>query len=83
MGVNFAHGDAGVFEILILAVAEIVMGSAEEYREHARDCIRLAQSAASPTDRARLIEMAERWVRLAERFERSKPKAPQSDDDEP
>jgi hypothetical protein len=54
------------------------MSKAEKYREYARFCVELAQSASLPDDRARLIEMAQLWVRLAERVERS----PQSDDDE-
>ena len=57
------------------------MGKAEKYRQYARFCIELAQSAPSPADHARLIEMAQLWVRLAERVERSRAKTPQSDDE--
>ena len=45
------------------------MSTAETYRRHAADCLRLAHSASSPTDRALLMEMAALWQRLAERAE--------------
>jgi hypothetical protein len=45
------------------------MSWAERYRGHAADCVRLAHQTASPTDKAMLLQMAERWVRLAERAE--------------
>jgi len=45
------------------------MSWAERYRTHAADCVRLAQQATTPTDKALLLDMAEHWVRLAERAE--------------
>ena len=45
------------------------MSAAETYRQHAGDCVRLAQSISSPEDRALLMEMAAMWLRLAERAE--------------
>jgi hypothetical protein len=45
------------------------MNWADRYRGHAADCVRLAHQTASPTDKALLLQMAERWVGLAERAE--------------
>ena len=44
------------------------MSVAEMYRQHAADCVRLAQSVSGPEDRT-LLEMAAMWLRLAERAE--------------
>ena len=38
---------------------------AEEYRRLARDCLRMA-NAVPPKDRAKLLEMASEWERLAD-----------------
>jgi hypothetical protein len=40
---------------------------AENYRQHAADCLRLAQSVSTAGDRTVLVEMAAAWLRLAER----------------
>lgn len=45
------------------------MSSAEEYRAFAEECFGLAQKASDPKDRARLIQMAQSWRELADRFE--------------
>ena len=45
------------------------MSVAEMYRQHAADCVRLAQSVSGPEDRTLLMEMAAIWLRLAERAE--------------
>jgi hypothetical protein len=37
---------------------------ADEYRERAVECLRLANEASNPTQRASLIEMAFAWLRL-------------------
>jgi hypothetical protein len=42
------------------------MSAVATYRQHAADCLRLAQSASAPQDRALLAEMAAMWLRLAE-----------------
>jgi hypothetical protein len=44
-----------------------VMSRAEEYRRYAAECIRVAQVAADPKDKALLLEMAEKWRELAKR----------------
>ena len=47
----------------------VMMSSAERYRSYAAECIRLAQHSTNPADRALLVEMAENWIRRAERAE--------------
>jgi hypothetical protein len=44
------------------------MASAEEYRHHAAECLRLAQDAKTPEDRARLLQMAQAWRELADKL---------------
>jgi hypothetical protein len=45
------------------------MSKSEKYRQHAADCVRLAQSVSAAGDRAVLIEMAAMWMRLPDRAE--------------
>ena len=45
------------------------MGVADEYRRHAGECVRLAQKAQNPNDKALLLTMADKWLRLAEQLE--------------
>jgi hypothetical protein len=45
------------------------MSAAENYRRYAADCARLAQSVSAPEDRARMMEMAALWLRVAESVE--------------
>jgi hypothetical protein len=45
------------------------MTQAETYRTNAAECVALAQKAHNPEDRARLLQMAQAWRQLAERFE--------------
>jgi hypothetical protein len=42
------------------------MSAGATYRQHAADCLRLAQLASAPKDKALLAEMAAMWLRLAE-----------------
>jgi Tfp pilus assembly protein PilX len=46
-----------------------MMNPAERYRMLAAHCVRLARHTANPSDKALLLQMAESWVRLAERAE--------------
>jgi hypothetical protein len=46
--------------------ANVMSSRAEEYRQLARDCLRMA-NAVPPKDRATLLEMASEWERLADR----------------
>jgi hypothetical protein len=43
--------------------------SADRCRQLAADCLRLAQETHEPSEKALLLEMAERWRMLAEQFE--------------
>jgi hypothetical protein len=45
------------------------MSGAERYRGYAAECVRLAQLSSNPADKALLVEMAENWIRMAERAE--------------
>ena len=44
------------------------MAKAEECRRHAAECLRLAQDAKTPDDRARLLQMAQAWRELADKL---------------
>ena len=44
-----------------------LMSRAERYRQYAADCLRLAQSISTPHDKTVLVQMAAKWLRLAER----------------
>jgi hypothetical protein len=41
-------------------------GSAERFKQYAAECLRIAQNTADMTQKARLLEMADAWQRLAE-----------------
>jgi hypothetical protein len=41
-------------------------GAAERYKEYAAECLRIAQQAPDANQKARLLEMAGAWKRLAE-----------------
>jgi hypothetical protein len=43
------------------------MALVDENRRHAAECVRLAQKARNPSDKALLLAMAESWLRLAEK----------------
>jgi hypothetical protein len=49
---------------------------AEDYRRNASECVRLAQNAQNPADKALLLKMAETWLRLAEQAEGRESKDP-------
>jgi hypothetical protein len=41
-------------------------GSAERFKQYAAECLRIAQNTTDDNQKARLLEMAEAWQRLAE-----------------
>ena len=45
---------------------------AEEYRQIAANCIRVAQQARTPELKASLVEMAQAWLRLADQAEKNR-----------
>jgi hypothetical protein len=48
-----------------------IMRDAAEYRTHADECMRLAHQLERKEHRETLIQMAQTWLRLAEKRERS------------
>ena len=47
------------------------MNSAELYRANAAECLVMASSMTDPDSRASLLEMARKWLRLAEQAEKN------------
>ena len=47
-------------------------GSAEECRQHALACVRLAQTLATPQARNHYAKLARSWIKLAEDLERGR-----------
>jgi hypothetical protein len=45
----------------------------QDYRNNARDSFRLAERAASTSDKLRLLKLAEAWMSLADRADASAP----------
>jgi len=41
-------------------------GGVERYKQYAAECLRIAQQTTDDAQKARLLEMAEAWQRLAE-----------------
>jgi hypothetical protein len=46
------------------------MGKTEEYRQYAKECLRLAAAIGGPQARAALLQMAQVWFRLAQDAEK-------------
>ena len=46
------------------------MASAKEYRRYAAQCLSVAERQSTTADKARLIEMAQAFLRMAEKKER-------------
>jgi hypothetical protein len=53
---------------------DYVMENAKKFRQHAADCLRLAERANS-NDRAILLEIASAWIACAEEAERKEKSA--------
>jgi hypothetical protein len=45
------------------------MDLADQYKRRAAECIRMAEQAGQPEDRELLLQMAQTWLRLAEKAE--------------
>jgi putative IMPACT (imprinted ancient) family translation regulator len=45
------------------------MGSSDQYKRRAAECVRLAEKADNADKKAMLLQMAQTWLRLAERAE--------------
>jgi hypothetical protein len=50
-----------------------IMEGNQDYRRLAAECLRIAETTPSPTDRAMLIRMAQIWHRMAEEKSRTEP----------
>jgi hypothetical protein len=57
------------------------MTKADEYRRYAAECLALSQRHANADDKARLISMAENWLRMAEVAEKNQGTGGSSPDD--
>lgn len=42
------------------------MSTRDDYRQNTRECLRWAQTAANPRDKAIFVQMARTWTRLAD-----------------
>jgi hypothetical protein len=42
-----------------------MLNRADQFRQHAADCVMIAQQSANPRFRAGLLEMAQKWLELA------------------
>jgi hypothetical protein len=45
------------------------MALADQYKRRAAECVRMAERADNPEDKALLLQMAQTWLRLAEKAE--------------
>jgi hypothetical protein len=43
------------------------MALEDDYRRYAAECVALAQAAANPNDKVRLLQMAQAWRDLADK----------------
>jgi len=43
-----------------------MIGSVDRFKQYAAECLRIAQNTNDQNQKARLLEMAEAWQRLAE-----------------
>jgi hypothetical protein len=48
-----------------------IMGTSQQYRQTAWDCLRLAEGTANPGTRMTMLDLSQHWVRLAEEADRS------------
>jgi len=48
------------------------LSTPELYQQRAADCLRVAQETNDPASKALLLEMAQAWVKLAERMRNRK-----------
>ena len=45
------------------------MALTDQYKRRAAECVRMAERTGDPEDKALLLQMAQTWLRLAERAE--------------
>jgi len=60
------------------------MGSYEDYRDKALECLAAAETVSDPHERIVLLEIAQRWLRLAAHVDTRNPgSAPPGEDNSP
>ena len=47
------------------------MALADRYKQFAAECVRVAQQTSSPNDKSMLLQMADTWLKLAEKAAKS------------
>jgi hypothetical protein len=50
------------------------MTLAEQYKARAAECVRLAERTSNSDDKAMLLQMADTWLRLAEKADDREPR---------
>ena len=45
------------------------MSKPDRYKQRAAECVRMAENAGNPEDKAKLLQMADSWLRLAAKAE--------------
>ena len=45
------------------------MGLTDQYKRRAAECVRMAERVDNPDDKTLLLQMAQTWLRLAEKAE--------------
>jgi hypothetical protein len=58
------------------------MGTPQDHRRCAEECVAMAQASNSHVDKALWLTLAQSWVRLAEHVTRTKPAAEAAGSDE-
>ena len=48
------------------------MARAEDYRRYGAECVRISQQTDNAQQKATLLQMAEKWLELAEKAERKR-----------
>lgn len=43
------------------------MATTDRYKQFAAECVRVAQQTSNPNDKAMLLQMADTWLKLAEK----------------
>lgn len=52
------------------------MALTDRYKEFAAECVRVAREASNPKDKAMLLQMADTWLKLAEKAAKSGERTP-------
>jgi len=63
----------GIWRVVVLGIESGSgnMSSADRYKQLAAECVGIAQQTSNPRDKAVLLQMAETWLKLAEKASKS------------